>query len=107
MAGGYLNACKIQGTPLKEQKLVFLGRNRVLCFLWPKITYLTVPFTPSIGAGSAGIGVADGIVTMMLQEDPSLTAEEARKKFWFVDSRGLVSVHRGDKLEHHKLPYAR
>lgn len=83
IASGYLNASKLQGVPLKDQRLVFLG------------------------AGSAGIGVADGIVTTMLQEDPSLTAEEARAKFWFVDSKGLVASNRGDKLEHHKLPYAR
>jgi len=27
IASGYLNAGKIQGIPLKEQKLVFLGRT--------------------------------------------------------------------------------
>jgi len=83
VASGYLNAVRMSGKLFADQRLVFLG------------------------AGSAGIGVADMIVSTMLQEEPGLTAEEVRRRFWFVDSRGLVTSNRGDKLEVHKVPYAR
>jgi malate dehydrogenase (oxaloacetate-decarboxylating)(NADP+) len=36
-----------------------------------------------------------------------MTAEDARKQFWLVDSQGLVTKNRGDKLAAHKVPYAR
>ncbi len=31
------------------------------------------------------------------------TVEQARARFWFVDSAGLVSNNRGDKLAPHKV----
>lgn len=58
------------------------------------------------GAGSAGIGVADMIVNF-ISKKTDRTPEDVRKQFWFVDSRGLVTANRGDKLESHKVPYAR
>lgn len=76
---GIYSALRLTGGKLSEQKLLFLG------------------------AGEAGIGIADLIVSAMMDE--GLTAEEARQRCWFVDSRGLVESSRTDLAEH-KRPYA-
>ncbi len=76
---GIYSALRLTGGKLAEQKLLFLG------------------------AGEAGIGIADLIVSAMMDE--GLTAEEARQRCWFVDSRGLVESSRTDLAEH-KRPYA-
>lgn len=78
MAGLY-SALRLTGGQLKDQTILFLG------------------------AGEAGIGIADLIVTGMLEEGE--TAESARQKCWFVDSQGLVVKSRSNLAEH-KLPYA-
>jgi len=83
IAAGFITAAKLTKIPYAEQKIVFLG------------------------AGSAGIGVADQIVQVMVKDDPSLTPAAARGRFYFVDSKGLVTAHRGDTLEKHKVAYAR
>jgi malate dehydrogenase (oxaloacetate-decarboxylating) len=47
-----------------------------------------------LGAGSAGIGVADGLRAAMLGE--GLTEEEARARFWVIDRDGLLHSGRKD-----------
>lgn len=81
IVGGFINAVKASGVPVKDHKAIFLG------------------------AGSAGVGVAKQIVEFFKKE--GLTEEEARRKFWFVDSNGLVTNDRGDKLAEHKVYFAR
>ena len=76
---GVYSALRLTGGQLTKQKLLFLG------------------------AGEAGIGIANLIVSAMMQE--GLTEAEARQRCWFVDSRGLVESSRAE-LAHHKRPYA-
>eukprot|EP01114_Cavostelium_apophysatum_P013495 TRINITY_DN3281_c0_g1_i2.p1 TRINITY_DN3281_c0_g1~~TRINITY_DN3281_c0_g1_i2.p1 ORF type:complete len:559 (-),score=151.85 TRINITY_DN3281_c0_g1_i2:33-1709(-) len=82
VASGFINACKVSGVSIDKQRVVFFG------------------------AGSAGIGVADTIVAVMVQK-LNITKEQARKSFYFVDSKGLVTKNRGDTLASFKVPYAR
>jgi len=67
-----------------------------------------------LGAGSAGCGVADLMALGMALEaqeageDASKDQSYYRKNnFWLVDSKGLVTTQRGDKLQSHKIPFAR
>jgi malate dehydrogenase (oxaloacetate-decarboxylating)(NADP+) len=76
---GLYSSLRITGGELRDQKLLFLG------------------------AGEAGIGIADITVSAMVAE--GLAEEEARRRCWFVDSRGLVVGSRTGLAEH-KLPYA-
>jgi len=69
------------GIPLPEQRLVFMG------------------------AGSAAVGVAKQIVELFIKN--GMTEDEARRKFWLVDSKGLVANDRGDHLAEHKLFFSR
>jgi malate dehydrogenase (oxaloacetate-decarboxylating)(NADP+) len=79
--GGIVSAVKQSGIPVKDQKAVFLG------------------------AGSAGVGVAKQIVEYFMRE--GLTEDEARRCFWLVDTKGLVTNNRGDKLAEHKVYFSR
>ena len=76
---GLIASLRITGGKLPDQKLLFLG------------------------AGAAGIGIADVFVAALIEE--GLTAEQARQRCWFVDSKGMVVNSRQD-LAVHKLPYA-
>jgi malate dehydrogenase (oxaloacetate-decarboxylating)(NADP+) len=76
---GLLTAARITKVPLEEQRLLFLG------------------------AGEAGTGIADLVVATTRER--GLAEEEARRRCWFVDSRGLVVSSRQDLAEH-KRPYA-
>ncbi|KAK2628472.1 hypothetical protein QTJ16_001575 [Diplocarpon rosae] len=78
---GIINALKKSGVPVKDQRAVFMG------------------------AGSAGVGVAKQIVEYFMKE--GLTEDEARKAFWFVDTKGLITNDRGDKLAAHKVYFSR
>lgn len=76
---GIIAAMRITGGKLSEQKILFLG------------------------AGEAGIGIADVFVAALKEE--GMPTEEARKHCWFVDSRGLLVAGR-DNIAGHKEPYA-
>jgi malate dehydrogenase (oxaloacetate-decarboxylating)(NADP+) len=76
---GLINALKITGGKLKEQRVLFLG------------------------AGSAAIGLADLIVAGMGEQ--SMTTEAARQQIRMFDTQGLVVAGRSG-LPAHKRPYA-
>ncbi len=77
---GLFAATRETGVPLREQKLLFLG------------------------AGEAGTGIGELFVKALTEE--GMSKEEARKRCWFVDSRGLLVKGRGDTLPSHKVPFA-
>ncbi|KAI8139071.1 hypothetical protein BJV82DRAFT_628119 [Fennellomyces sp. T-0311] len=58
------------------------------------------------GAGSSAIGVAKNILAYFMREQ-GLSEEEAKRVFYLVDSKGLVTLDRGDKLAQHKVYFAR
>ena len=58
------------------------------------------------GAGSAAVGIADTIVAGIMEES-GMSAAEARKLFWLLDSQGLVVQNGPRALQTHKVPYAR
>jgi len=55
------------------------------------------------GAGEAASGIGGLIVSAIMKQ--GISAEQARSRIWFVDSKGLVVKSRTD-LAHHKQPYA-
>ncbi|WP_232548935.1 NAD-dependent malic enzyme [Propioniciclava soli] len=57
------------------------------------------------GAGTAGIGVADLLVDLMVQE--GLTPDEARMRFWATSSRGLITDEPTKRFRDFQRPYAR
>jgi len=58
------------------------------------------------GAGSAGLGIANLICTAMVEDD-GITLEEAHKRIWLVDSRGLVIKDRSSGgISDTKAPFA-
>ncbi|EME80848.1 uncharacterized protein MYCFIDRAFT_140451 [Pseudocercospora fijiensis CIRAD86] len=79
--GGFINAVKQSGVAPADQRAVFLG------------------------AGSAGVGVAKQLTEFFMKE--GLSEDEARKRFWLVDSQGMVALDRPGKLAEHKLYFAR
>jgi len=79
---GLLGGMRMKGEKLSEQRIIFYG------------------------AGSAAVGIADMIVAGIMEES-GMTAEEARKLFWLIDSQGLVVKNGPRPLQEHKVPYAR
>ena len=76
---GIYSALRITGEPLESQRFLFLG------------------------AGEAGVGIAELITSALRQE--GLSESEARQRCWLLDSKGLVVKSRDD-LASHKLPFA-
>jgi len=76
---GILSALRITGVPLRDQRVLLLG------------------------AGEAGMGIAENIVNVLVQDGLSLA--EARLRCWFVDSKGLIVKGRANMTEH-KVHYA-
>src|SRR6516164_1604636 len=76
---GLINALKITGGQLKDQRILF------------------------IGAGSAAIGLADLIVSALGQQ--GIAPDTARQQIRMFDTQGLVVAGR-PVLAAHKLPYA-
>ncbi|KAG0164498.1 hypothetical protein DFQ30_009867 [Apophysomyces sp. BC1015] len=58
------------------------------------------------GAGSSAIGVAKQIQSYFIKHR-GMSEEESKKVFYFVDSKGLVTLDRGDTLAQHKVYFAR
>ncbi|CAG8768172.1 17033_t:CDS:2, partial [Racocetra persica] len=58
------------------------------------------------GAGSAGVGVAKQLLEFFKIEH-GMSEEDAKKLVWLVDTKGLVTCDRGDKLAKHKVYFAR
>ncbi|KOR30240.1 malate dehydrogenase [Achromatium sp. WMS2] len=79
---GVLNALRIVDTYLLNQQIVILG------------------------AGSAARGIADLLVTALMEES-GISIGEARGHIWLVDSKGLVTTERWDSLENHKRDFAK
>lgn len=76
-----MSAARLSGVRLSNQRILFYG------------------------AGSASVGVANNIVSVMMEES-RMTREEALKRFYFVDSKGLITMNR-ESLEPHKVDFAR
>ncbi len=76
---GFYSALRLTGQSLKDQKLLL------------------------VGAGEAGIGIADLTVAAMISD--GLSKPAAQENCWFMDSKGLVVKSR-DNLQDHKVPYA-
>ncbi|KAG0231252.1 hypothetical protein BGW42_000354 [Actinomortierella wolfii] len=79
---GFMNAINLAGIPAKDHKILFFG------------------------AGSAAVGVAKQLADYFVHEH-GMTPDQARENVWLVDSKGLVTLDRGDKLAEHKLYFAR
>ena len=76
---GIMSALRITGGKLAHQKLLFLG------------------------AGEAGIGVANAFVAALVADGKP--EQHARKQCWFVDSKGLLVAGR-DNVSEAKKPFA-
>jgi malate dehydrogenase (oxaloacetate-decarboxylating)(NADP+) len=76
---GMINACKVKGSKLSDETYLFLG------------------------AGSAGIGLANLLCSALVEE--GLTLEQARSRVHMFDVNGLLEPSRTDLVDFQK-PYA-
>ena len=76
---GMINAAKLKGTKLKDEKYLFLG------------------------AGSAGIGLADLLCSALVAQGMNL--KEAQSRVYMLDINGLLEASRTDLLDF-QMPYA-
>ncbi|OAY27230.1 NADP-dependent malic enzyme [Manihot esculenta] len=58
-----------------------------------------------LGAGEAGTGIAE-LIALEMSKRINAPIEEARKKIWLVDSKGLIVSSRKESLQHFKQPWA-
>ncbi|KAF9113897.1 Malic enzyme [Mortierella sp. AM989] len=66
---GVLASLKARGKPIST-----LDEERIIC----------------VGAGSAGVGVCEGIIDCMVEQGKVKTREEAYSKIWMLDQHGLL-----------------
>ncbi len=76
-----VSAVRVCGSPMRNQRVVILG------------------------AGTAGLGIADQIRDAMVRE--GLSREQASARFWLVDADGLLVDDMGDRIHDYQAPYAR
>jgi malate dehydrogenase (oxaloacetate-decarboxylating) len=76
-----ISAGRVCGTPLRSHRVVIFG------------------------AGMAGMGAAGQLRAAMVQE--GLSSQEAARRFWCVDRRGLLTTGRADPLPGYQADYAR
>ena len=82
VVSGLVNGIRAQGSKLEDVRVVFFG------------------------AGSSAVGVAT-MISLLLEEKGGLSKEEAKNRIFLVDTKGLVTTTRGDKLAEHKKAFAR
>ncbi len=76
-----VSALRVCGSPMRNQRVVILG------------------------AGTAGLGIADKICNAMARE--GLSKEEAVARFWLVDEAGLLVDDMGDRVHDYQGAYTR
>jgi malate dehydrogenase (oxaloacetate-decarboxylating) len=76
-----VSAVRVCGSPMRNQRVVI------------------------VGAGTAGLGIADQIRDAMTRE--GLSREDAAARVWLVDTEGLLTEDMGQGLRDYQAPYAR
>jgi malate dehydrogenase (oxaloacetate-decarboxylating) len=76
-----VSAVRVCGSPMRNQRVVI------------------------VGAGTAGLGIADQIRDAMVRE--GLSREDASARFWLVDAAGLLTEEMGEGLRDYQASYAR
>lgn len=79
--GGLVAALKLTGGTLADHTFLFLG------------------------AGEAGTGIGE-MIALEISKKGHVSLDEARKKIWMVDSKGLVVKSRWESLQHFKKNFA-